>query len=325
MTQSLRTETGMNELNYRDCAKLLQNSGDILILSHRNPDGDTAGSSAALCSALRRAGKTAYMYPNPQIGGRILKLCGKYFAPEDFEPGFTVAVDTADDKLLPEGYYGKAQLGIDHHPSNTGWCENLLLKADRSSCGEIILELIKSLAGKPTEEEATLLYMALSTDTGCFRYGNTNARSFSAAAELVRCGADTYTVNTDFFRKVTGARLKLEGEIFSSLRLYRGGKICVSVVTEEMLKRCGADEDDCEDLANLPNRLEGAELAITIRETKNGGSKVSVRSGKEVSASKICAVLGGGGHDMAAGCSLSCPPEKAEEKLLAVIDEVWKA
>lgn len=313
----------MTEINYKDCARLLLSQDNILILNHKNPDGDTLGSGAALCSALRRLGKTAYIYPNRQITEKLKAYTEAYFAPEDFEPQFTAAVDIAAEHLFPLGFTGNAQLCIDHHPTNTGYAGPTLLKADRSSCGEIVLEIIKNMGTKPTEEEATLLYIALTTDCGCFRYANTSARSLSAGAELLRMGADNERVSMEFFRKVSKARLMLEGLVYSSMQYYRKGRLAVAIITRDMMEKCGAAENDCDDLASLAGRAEGTELSITIKETEEG-SKVSVRSGHEVSSSEICAVFGGGGHDMAAGCSLSCEPERAREMLLAVVDEVWK-
>ena len=314
----------MTEINYKECARLISGMDNILILSHRNPDGDTLGSGAALCSALRRMGKTACMYPNPQINAKFMPYTEEYLASENFRYEHVIAVDVAVEGLFPMGFSGTAELCIDHHPTNSHYADKLLLKADRSSCGEIVLEVIKNLCGKPDENEATLLYIALTTDCGCFQYGNTSARSLSAGAELIRLGADNHRVSLEFFRKVSRARLMLEGLIYSGMKYYRNGKISIAIVTKEMMERCGAAEEDCEDLAGLAGRAEGSELSITIKETDSGGSKVSVRSGPAVSSSAICAVFGGGGHDMAAGCSLSCEPSRAAEMLLAVIDEVWK-
>ena len=175
-----------------------------------------------------------------------------------------------------------------------------------------------------SKDEATLLYIGLSTDTGCFRYANANAAAFRAAAEMLRYGADSQEVNERFFRKVSLARLKLESMIYGSLRFYRGGQIAVACVTREMLGKAGAREEDLDDLASLAGRAEGCELSLTIREQDDGTSKVSVRSSDKVSSCAICEVFGGGGHVRASGCTIYGDAEKAREMLLSVIDEVWK-
>ena len=314
----------MEKMNYKQAAKELLTHENILLLTHCNPDGDTVASAAALCSALNRGGRTAYLYRNEQISEKLLRYCERYFAPEGFQPKYVVAVDVADEKLFAKGFAGKVDLCIDHHPTNTGYAAQTLVRPEKAACAELVLELIQCMNGELTKEEATLLYIGLSTDTGCFQYANTNAAAFRAAAELLRMGADNAKINWVFFRKVSVARLKLESMIYSGLRFYRDGKIVVATVTRRMLAESGAGEDDLDDLAGLSGRAEGAVLNITIREQPDGSSKISVRSNEEVSSSAICAVFGGGGHEMAAGCTIYGDTEKARELLLNVIDEVWK-
>lgn len=308
----------------QECSQLLLSKNNILIITHTNPDGDTLCSAAALCSALRRAGKRANLFRNPAVTTKYMPHVEKYFAPKSFRSKYIVSVDVATEKMFAEGFDGAIDLCIDHHPTNSHYAKKELVCPDKAACGEIVLAVIKEMCGGITQEEADLLYIAVTTDTGCFQYLNTNAATFRAAAELLEYGADTGMVNVKFFRKASRARLKLEGMIYSTMGFYRDGKISVAIITKEMLRQAGAGEEDCDDLAGLAGRAEGASVNITIRERDNGSSKVSVRSGRDVSSSDICAVFGGGGHAMAAGCTIDCPPEKARDMLLAVIDEVWK-
>lgn len=314
----------MKKMNLKECAGLLLAHDDILLITHVNPDGDTVGSAAALCHALRRAGKAAYLYPNAQITEKLLPYAEPLFAPIGFEAGYVVAIDVATEQMLARGFSVEVDLCIDHHPSNSLYAKSWVVRGEKSACGEIVLELIKRLNGNISKEEATLLYIAISTDTGCFQYLNTNAATLKAAAELLQAGADNALVNSVFFRKVSRARLKLEGQIYSAMSFHRDGKIAVVCVTREMIDISGATEDDFDDLAGLAGRADGSVLNITIREMNDGNSKVSLRSDETVNSSDICAVFGGGGHAMAAGCTIMGTPEKAKEMLLAVIDEVWK-
>lgn len=308
----------------QECSQLLLSKNNILIITHTNPDGDTLCSAAALCSALRRAGKRANLFRNPAVTTKYMPHVEKYFAPKSFKSKYIVSVDVATEKMFAEGFDGAIDLCIDHHPTNSHYAKKELVCPDKAACGEIVLAVIKEMCGGITQEEADLLYIAVTTDTGYFQYLNTNAATFRAAAELLEYGADTGMVNVKFFRKASRARLKLEGMIYSTMGFYRDGKISVAIITKEMLRQAGASEEDCDDLAGLAGRAEGASVNITIRERDNGSSKVSVRTGRDVSSSDICAVFGGGGHAMAAGCTIDCPPEKARDMLLAVIDEVWK-
>lgn len=313
----------MRQMKFSRCAELLLEHNDILILTHKNPDGDTVGSAASLCSALRRAGKRAWLYPNPQIGDRLRAYVEEFFPPEeDMRYAYTVAVDVATEKLFPQGFDGAVDLCIDHHQINTHYARRELIRADRSSCGELMLKIIRGLGSQPSAQEATLMYIAVSTDTGCFQYLNTDQMTFATAAELLGLGADMGRVNNDFFRKVSPARLKLEGEIYSGLGFYLDGRVTVATVTLDMLRRTGAKEDDCDDLAGLAGRVAGSQVSVTIRELSEGECRVSVRSGPEVSSADICAVFGGGGHAMAAGCTISATPDYAKEMLISVIGEI---
>ena len=312
-------------MNAHTFAEALLERDAFLILSHRRPDGDTLGSGAALCSALRRMGKTAYIYRNPQTVPRQHAYVGAFEAPAGFLPACTVAVDIATPGLFPMGYGGTPDFCVDHHPSNSFYAPLTLLNGERSSCGEIVAELIETMTGSITPEEATLLYIAVTTDCGCFQYMNTNAETLRTAAHLIECGARHHDVVHDFFRKVSRARVLLEGAIFSGMRFYRDGKVTVAVVTKQLLADCGAEENDCEDLAGLPGRIESSVVSVLVRELDSGESKISVRTTPEVDACAVCAHFGGGGHAMAAGCTLDCDPDTAVERLLAAIDAEWPA
>ena len=307
-----------------EAAKLFAAKNDFLLLTHKNPDGDTVGSAAALCHALRRAGKTAYLFRNGEITKKYRGYAEPYLAPEGYTGSFAVAVDVAAEKLLPVGFSGKVDFCVDHHPSNTGYAPKSLLAPSKASCGEIVMQLIKALNGNIDREEADLLYVAVSTDCGCFVYANTKADTLRAAAELLDCGANNQELNLRLFRKISPARMKIEGMILSGMEFYRGGKISLATITQQMLRETGAVEDDLDDISGLAGKAEGAVLCITLRELENGESRISLRSSPEVDCSEICAVFGGGGHAMAAGCTIQSAPEKAKRMLLDVIDEVWK-
>ena len=280
------------------------------------------GSAAALCSALRRAGKTAYLYPNKQATEKYRKYTAAYFADGSYNPSCVVSVDVASQDMFAEGFTGAVDCCIDHHPTNSGFGKTNLICPEKSACGEIVLTIIENIHHGLTKEEADLLYIAISTDTGCFQYANTNTDTHAAVSKLLRYGADNAALNLMFFRKVSKARVLLEGKIFSSLFFHREGYVVVSTITQDMMRECGASEEDCDDLAALPGRIEGTAVGITIREKDNGFSKISVRTSAAVSAIEICSFFGGGGHAMAAGCTIEASPQKARELILAVVDEV---
>lgn len=303
-------------------ASLLAMQDNFLIITHRRPDGDTIGSAGALCLALRALGKTAWLYRNPEITDNYIGYVSEMLAPEGYRHETTVAVDVASEMLFPVGFGEEIDFCVDHHPSNTGYAKNALIWTDCAACGESAFELIKELGVTVTPEIAKLLYVAISTDTGCFCYGNTGSTTLRRAAELIDCGVENGPLNKRLFRTATKARLKLEGYIFSTLEAYHDGAVVIATVTLDMLEKSGATENDCEDLAALAGRLEGASVSVTITEKEPSLCKVSVRTGADVSANEICSRFGGGGHAMASGCTIHSSYEQAREQLIAVINEV---
>lgn len=308
-------------MNIKECAAWLAGHDNILLLTHVRPDGDTLGGAAALCSALRRTGKKAALFDNPDITPKYLKYVSGYITP-GFDYACTAAVDVAEAHMLPSGFSGEVDLCIDHHPSNSHYAAELLLDGGKASCGEIVLELIKELCGGVTAEEASLLYMAVSTDCGCFRYANVTSETFAAASELLSFGADVKRLNFDLFRQVSRARMTLEGSILSGLKYLFDGKVVAATVTCKMMRDACATENDCDDIAGIPGKVEGCVVSLVIRELEDNKCKVSVRSNETFDSSALCARFGGGGHKMASGCTIEASPEDTLRLLAAAIGEV---
>lgn len=308
-------------MNIKECVEWLKAHDNIILVTHVRPDGDTLGSAAALCCALRRYGKNAALYNNPDITRKYDKYVSAYIE-DGFVHDYAVAVDVAEKHMIANGFKGEVQLCIDHHPSNSHYADKLLLNAGKASCGEIVLEVIKELCGDISADEASLLYMAVSTDCGCFRYANVTAETFAAASELAAYGAQVQKLNFDLFRQVSKARIVLEGLICSGLKFYADGKIVVATVTEKMMSEAGATENDCDDIAGIPGRVEGCVLSLVIRELEQGKCKVSARSHPEFDCSALCARFGGGGHKMASGCTVDAAPEEACNMLVKAALEV---
>ena len=308
-----------------EIAAHLRAKDNFLILTHTRPDGDTLCSAAALCSALRRIGKTAAIFPNSEITETYVSFTAPYLAEKVTGGEYVVSVDVAGTEMLPLGFTGAADLCIDHHPSNPGFAPVSLVCPEKASCGEIVLEIVETLCAPLTKEEANLLYIAISTDTGCFCYANTTADTLRAAAHVIDCGAENHPTNKLLFRSFSFARLKLEGMVFATLRSYRENKINVAVITLDMMRESGATENDCDDLASLAGKVRGNVVAITVREIAPGRSKASVRTNEQVDASAICGALGGGGHKMASGCTVDVGPEELADLILKEVEKVWPA
>jgi len=309
-------------LNVTECTKALTEHDNFYVITHVRPDGDTLCSAAALCSALRRKGKNACMLANPGTTETYLPIVAPYVGGKP-ENAYVVSVDVADVTMFAEGWDGKVDLAIDHHPKNPGYAEGSLIDGTKASCGEIVMTLILNLCGNLTDTEANLLYIAVSTDSGCFCYGNTTAETLRAGAHLLDCGAENGKLNKLFFRSYSLPRLRLEGMIMASLQSVRDHKINIGTATLDMMKAAGATDDDCDDLASIPGKVQGNVVGIMIRELAEGKCKVSLRTNEEVDSAAICGKFGGGGHKMAAGCTLDTDPEFAAILMLAAVNQEW--
>ncbi|MCQ2452167.1 MAG: DHH family phosphoesterase [Oscillospiraceae bacterium] len=297
----------MNLLTLEQTADWLRSHDRYLILTHKRPDGDAHGSAGGLALLLRALGKTAYVLPNPETTDKFLPYISPYWAEEGYEPETIVTVDLASEGLYPANaapYLGKAQLSIDHHPSNGGYAAATCLDGSRASCGEVIYDLLTVLQLPLTFELAQLLYIAVSTDTGCFAFANTTANTFRVAGELAAAGLPIGDLNHMLFRTKSRRRFELEGEIMSGVEFYFGGRCAVITVTKAMMDRTGCTENDMDDIAALPGSIEGVLCGITLRELSAvDDCKVSVRTTAAVNANALCSVIGGGGHAMASGAS----------------------
>ena len=312
------------KLTVSGAAEFLNSRDDILIITHKSPDGDTTGSACALAEALRSLGKAAYLFPNPDFSGRLLRRAKSFFAPEGFEPKYVIAVDIADVKLLSkesEEYAERIDLAIDHHITHKPFSRRALVVAEAAACGEIIFDILKELPVKFTKKIANFLYLAISTDTGRFLHTNTTPETHIKAAELLKCGAESEKINREFFVEKSKSRIALEAEIFSNMELFFGGKACVIKLSRECIEKNKATEDDLEGISALARSVKGVSLGVYIHE-RDGMAKVSLRSDDKVDCASVCANFGGGGHERAAGCTLDCSLDEASERIIAYIEEL---
>ncbi len=310
-------------MNCRETAEYLKCHDKYLLLTHKRPDGDTIGSAAALCRILRRLGKTAWMLESRDVTRPFLGYLEGLVAPEGFAPETVVSVDVASLGLLPPNagdYQDRIGLAIDHHPSNTGFAQRTWLEADRAACGEIVWELCAFL-GVMDREIAAALYVAVSTDTGCFLYSNTTAHTHRVAADLLEQGIDVATLNKRHFETKSMARLRLESLLTQAIRFYHGGTVAVAPISLALMAQAGAGEEDAENIAAFAGKIEGVVHYATIRENETGGCRISLRTDpRKLSATAVCARLGGGGHAAASGCTVKGTVEEAERAILAAIE-----
>ena len=166
---------------------------------------------------------------------------------------------------------------------------------------------------------ANALYTAVSTDTGCFRYSNTKDHTFATAAQCAKAGARVYELNQELFETNTLGRLRMQAWIVDHMKMLRGGEMAIVAIPMAVEEEIGVTQDDMDNISSFPRTVAGVCMAATLRETKEGDTKISVRAVPGCDAAAICAKFGGGGHKGAAGASMTCSMDEAVQALKKAI------
>ena len=309
----------------QEAAAFLTAHDNYLILTHVRPDGDTIGCGAGLCRALRQIGKTAYVLENPEITDLYTGYVEGLTIGAEPVGCTVVSVDIASRSLFPDlarPCLNRVDLAIDHHPSQEFFAKATCLDSKRAACGQLVLEIVKQFADI-TPEIGEALYVAISTDCGCFQYSNTDASAHRAAAELMESGFDPYPVNRKLFRTKTFKRLKLESMLTAGIELRDGGTTALVFLTRKMIGEVGAGEGDMDNISAFVGQIEGVKNGVTLKETGDGHVKISLRTDPgDLNASKVCALLGGGGHAAAAGAMMEGTMEDVRQAVIGAMEQV---
>ena len=306
----------------KEAARWLLERDEFLILTHRRPDGDAVGSAIALCLGLQSIGKRALLWYNPQFTARFDRRLAGLTTTCVTENTTVISVDLATESLLPINgvqFGGKVQLALDHHPSNTGFAKHTLVQPECAGCGELIWDLLLELGVEPTKEMAEAVYIAISTDSGCFRFGNTTARTFRTAAACVEAGADIAPINREFFEIKTKGRLQLESRLMAGMEFFGDGRVAIAALPQSWVQELDVTEDDLDSISGFPRAIHGVRVGVLLRDSEPGKVKLSIRTAEGWNASDFAAHLGGGGHSAAAGATIPGTLEEGKQAILQVL------
>ncbi len=319
----------MNE-TYLAAFRELMSMDDVLILVHRNPDGDCLGTAFALKRAFENLGRRVAVAATGTVDRNLREITdGAEELKPQFLPSAIVSVDVATQQMLGPDlacYADTVDYNIDHHYTNTEYARNNIVFGSASSAGEVLFDLFRACDVEIDDVMAEKLYAAIAFDTGCFRYSNTTAHTHEVTAELLKHSFDAPAVVRKMFDIVPLRQLKMERAALDALHLYHDGAVVLLPITRAMLEENGAFDEDVSGMVALIRRIEGAVVCATLKETKEGDVKVSLRSADDVfDVSAVAAVFGGGGHVKASGCLIKASMEDAESRLLAAIESRFSA
>ncbi|RJO74369.1 MAG: bifunctional oligoribonuclease/PAP phosphatase NrnA [Myxococcales bacterium] len=303
----------------------------ILVISHIGPDIDTVGSMLALKLALRKAGKwvTAYnadgLPPNMLFLPDAKTVETKLDSRRRFDA--TVCVDAGSaDRFGPLFPGDRRRFGtivkVDHHLTQEHFADQEVVDTQSASCAELVARLIRAWPLRFDRKLALCIYAAIVSDTGGFRYSNTNKAAFHWAAELLDYGVDPWQMTTMLYENRPRQEVRLLGDVLGTLDVSHDGRYASLTITEEMMARRHAEEYMTDGFINYARSINGVEVAILFLQRAPGDSfRVSFRSKGTVDVSLIAARLGGGGHHNAAGCRLRGALDDVKRKLYRMVEE----
>lgn len=295
---------------------LIEEAQTICVCAHTSPDGDALGSGLALAHILRRrwpektvTNLLADADPVPRIYAFLPGADG-FVQAKDYEgaPDLFISVDLPAPSRLNEAEAvlrrAPKVAEIDHHPSEKPFGDVHVVRPDAAATGVIIAEFAQHIEAEMTPEIADCLFCAIMTDTGRFQYQNANPEAFDIASYLVDYGANPSNVSLHVYQSFRLQYLHLEAMVMSRIKTFLGGRISYSYSTVDDLERTGAQLDECDGLIDVVRSVDGAEVALFLKELPGGGVRGNLRSKSDYDISVVARELGGGGHKAAAGFTL---------------------
>ncbi len=314
-------------LTLSECADLLIETENPLVVMHVRPDGDTVGSGAALCKIFKALGKKVFYTCSDPIPKRLSFLVDGLDYTENYDDLEPISIDVASPAQLGElSEKLNIKFMMDHHAISTPFAPHYTLP-HASSAGEVLYNVVCELEARGLfqldKETAALLYASISSDTGGFIFSSAKESTYKAAARLISLGIDHAEINRLLFHSKPEEQLKAEGYIATKIKTAEDGKIAYAVLSKKERDEMGLSFSSFECAIDVVRTLMGIECSFVIKETDKGEFKASLRSaGKNVA--EIAARHGGGGHIRAAGCTLKADNiEAASEILLKELEEIF--
>ena len=294
----------------------LKKVDDVLLASHINPEGDAVGSVIAMESLLRRLGKRTTIVCEDPFPARLscLPHQDRWHILSEIKNGkyrfdaLVVAdcptlerIGKVKELLRPETVI----FNIDHHISNAHFGQYNYVKPEAAACGEVVYEIIQKFKLPVTKEEATALYVSLSTDTGSFKHSNTSVHSHQVAAELIQIGIDIERINEELYATYSLNKISLYSRLLSKVETAFGGKVAWVAMSRKDLQDSGGSYEDTEGFIDFLKYIKEVKVAFFLSEMEDPNEvKVSFRSKEKYDVNQIATAFGGGGHKKASGCTI---------------------
>ncbi len=303
----------------------VEKANRVLVIAHIDPDGDAIGSLTATGQALQQLGKRVTLACDDSVPQRFhyLPLAGDVRrAPNpDANYDLVVAVDCADESRMGWAYACLPEpkptlANIDHHITNTRFGAFNIVEPAASSTAEILCRFLADIGVTMTRGIADSLLTGIVTDTMGFRTTNVTATTLRAAADLVDCGADIADISLRALHRRPLATAQMWGLGLGRMK-FQDGLLWTSIARDEM-RRMGVDgSPSSSGLVNFLADVEGVAIGAVLSEMPNENVRVGMRAVPPYNVAEVAVQLGGGGHALAAGCTLDGPLAQAEATVVA--------
>lgn len=305
---------------------IIDASESVLVVAHIDPDGDSLGTQLAFGAYLKDLGKTVTMLRDGEIPHKYQFLHGVqsigHIKDVAGQPEFDTAVVLECPSLKRVGRPAKFLSGdvrvinIDHHLDNDQFGEVVWMNTGASSVGEMAAEYFSVVGYELRAEVAELLYTAVMTDTGRFRFSSTSARTMVTAGKLIEAGADPQRICDAVYFDVKVEAIKLMGKVLNGIEFHDQDRVCVLTLTKEIVSASGASVSDAEGLVDYTLFSRGVIIGILVKELDSSTTKVSLRSKNGIDVAALAGRFGGGGHANAAGCVVPLDLQKAKAEII---------
>ncbi len=316
----------------------LKNSRSVLIASHVNPDGDAIGSLLAMGLALDALNIKATLYNESDIPAvyqfmpEIKRIQNQISRVHAYETAIILDCSNLDRIGRATDIVTQIPMviNIDHHSTNTRFGERQLIDDKACATAELVFRLLKEMEVPISTAMATSIYTGIVTDTGSFRFSNTNASAFEICNEMVLLGVKPKHIARHLYGSYSLGRIKLLNLALESIEISKNGTVSMMMLTQQMLNDTGTNPEDTNGLINYARRIEDVKLAALIQEQKNGnhvqgGAKeyhVSLRSDGSVDVAAIASGFGGGGHPSAAGFDIKTILSDLKHKIIQLSETI---
>ncbi len=307
----------------------IKESERIVITSHLRPDGDSICTSLALAFMGESLGKktaiinkenTPFPFNNFPDVERI--VIGQIY-PQKYD--MVILLECADvSRSGQENLDNYFKINIDHHYSNDYYADIDWVDPKASAVGEMAYDLGKELGIKFTPAIANHLYSAIVSDTGSFQFSNTSAKAFEVCYQLIEQGANPTKVSEMLFNNNPPEKIKLLGQVLSTLQMNKTGNIAIITLFRKYLKELNLKEIDTEDITTLARSIKGVDMVLFFKEIKKNVFRISLRSKGRANAAFIAEHFGGGGHVNAAGFTVTGYYENLVKDVPGVVEKLIK-